>query len=95
MILQGSRYVANTVVTVAAPATFGGGDISVIVPGAGQPYTFQYTDYQVVAGDRIDNIAYRYFGNATLWWQIANVNPEVLYWDDLMPGTVIRIPAAA
>ncbi len=94
MILQGSRYASSTIATVTAPATFGGGDISVILPGAGQPYSFQYTSYQVVDGDRIDDIAYKYLGNAGLWWSIANINPEVLWWDDLTPGIIIRIPAS-
>lgn len=92
-VLAGSRYANSSVVTVVAPDTFGGGDISVIVPGMGQPYTFQYTSYQVIAGDRIDNIAFQHLGNAALWWAIANVNPEVLWWDDLTPGTILRIPA--
>ena len=32
-----------------------------------QPFSFKYTSYQVVEGDRIDNIAYQYYGDPLLW----------------------------
>ncbi|MEZ0112591.1 nucleoid-associated protein YgaU [Catenulispora sp. EB89] len=33
--------------------------------------------YQVKAGDRVDQIAYRYLGDPTQWWQLADANPEL------------------
>jgi len=48
--------------------------------------------YTVRENDRIDNLAYKYFGRADLWWVIADYNslsfPLVL---DL--GSILRLPS--
>lgn len=54
--------------------------------------TFQYTLYIVNAADRIDNVASAFLGDATQWFKIAQVNPEVLNFFNLQPGTILRIP---
>lgn len=92
MILPNSRYANSQVVTICAPAVFGGGNVAVIVPSQAVAYSFTYVTYQVQIGDRIDSIAYQFYTDATLWWRIAQANPEILWWDNLTPGTVIRIP---
>ncbi len=44
-------------------------------------------------GDRLDNLAYVYYGDATMWWVIAMANNNAtrgaLY---PTPGTQLRIP---
>jgi nucleoid-associated protein YgaU len=44
-------------------------------------------------GDRLDNLAYSYYGDATMWWIIAmannNATKGALY---PAPGTQLRIP---
>jgi nucleoid-associated protein YgaU len=44
-------------------------------------------------GDRLDTLAYQYYGDSTLWWVIAMANNNVtkgfLYPE---PGTQLRIP---
>jgi nucleoid-associated protein YgaU len=44
-------------------------------------------------GDRLDNLAFSYYGDATLWWVIAaannNATKGALYPE---PGTQLRIP---
>ncbi|MDP9870319.1 MULTISPECIES: hypothetical protein [Streptosporangium] len=53
---------------------------------------FSFTFHQVdEAGERVDLIAAKYWGDARLWSEIADVNPEILYWGTLKPGTVIRV----
>ena len=37
-------------------------------------------------GDRLDSLAYEYYGDSTLWWIIASANK-------LADGTVLRLPA--
>jgi hypothetical protein len=44
--------------------------------------------------DRIDLLAVQYFGDARMWWHIADANPEILDWTVLTPGQIIRIPNA-
>lgn len=47
-------------------------------------------------GDRLDNLAWEYYSDATLWFIITAANPELrkdsLY---LEPGTQLRIPFSA
>ena len=41
-------------------------------------------------GDRCDNLANRFYGDATLWWFIARVNN--LTTNNIPAGTSLRIP---
>jgi nucleoid-associated protein YgaU len=43
-------------------------------------------------GDRCDNLAYRFYGDSTLWWFIARVNN--LTTNNIPAGTSLRIPAS-
>ena len=43
-------------------------------------------------GDRCDNLAYRFYGNISLWWYIAKVNS--LTTNNIPAGTSLRIPAS-
>lgn len=87
-VLPNSRY-ANSTVTAASR---NGTDIAVIVPSQQIAYSFTFVYHQVVTGDRAETLAYQYYTDPTLWWRIADANPEVLFWDDLTPGTIIRVP---
>ena len=51
------------------------------------------TDSYFIAqeGDRCDNLANRFYGDATLWWFIARVNN--LTTNNIPAGTSLRIPA--
>ena len=91
-VLPNSRYANSTIATVQATAEFGGGDVAAIVPSAAVAYSFQYVSHQVMTGDRADSLAYQYYTDPSQWFRIAQANPEILWWDDLTPGTVIRIP---
>lgn len=42
--------------------------------------------------DDLCKIAYAVYNDSLLWWVIADANPEVLYWDQVPMGTLIRIP---
>ncbi len=49
--------------------------------------------HTVVEGDRIDFIAYRYFGRADLWWIICDYN-DLFFPLELPVGQVLRIPSS-
>jgi hypothetical protein len=90
MIVNGSRYLGQPLVSVptddqgdSATAVFG----SIGLP----PVIFVY--YTVLAGDRFDIISNRLYGIPDNWWRIANANPEIFYPDDLVVGSIIRVPA--
>ena len=43
-------------------------------------------------GDRLDTIAYEYYGDASLWWIIASANNIHNAPFGLKDGTILRIP---
>ena len=51
------------------------------------------TDSYFIAqeGDRCDNLAFRFYGDSSLWWFIARVNN--LTTNNIPAGTSLRIPA--
>lgn len=89
MITSTSRYASSTVLTFDV----GGTSRQVIVPGVQQAYTFPYISHTLTTDERVDTLAQMYYGDATLWWQIADANPDVgMDWSNIKPGTVLRIP---
>ena len=45
-----------------------------------------------VEGDRCDNLAFRFYGDSSLWWFIAKVNN--LKTNNISAGTSLRIPSS-
>jgi nucleoid-associated protein YgaU len=88
MIVSTSRYVSDTLAIVG----LNNKERKTIILPDPAAKTFSYTTYRVNASDRVDLIAFAFLGDATQWWRIANANPEVLYWDNLPIGTLLRIP---
>lgn len=84
-----SRYASSTVVTLDV----GSSSRQVITAGEPQAVTFNYISHVYTGAETIDGLAYAYFGDATKWWQIAAVNPEIMNWKDIAPGTILRIPS--
>ena len=50
-------------------------------PMARRPAQFQHT---VRDGDRLDLLAFKYYGDPARWWQIADANPEFEFPSDLL-----------
>jgi nucleoid-associated protein YgaU len=89
MIAANSRYATSQVVALDQD----GQVVNVIVPGQQSAVTFTYVSHMLTALDRLDRLANQYYGDPTLWWQIANANPELSPdWSAFTPGTIIRIP---
>jgi len=44
-------------------------------------------------GDRLDTLAYQYYGDSTLWWIIATANNIHNAVFALTDGTILRIPS--
>jgi hypothetical protein len=55
----------------------------------------QPSDFYIVVNitDRIDNLAFSYYGDPNLWWVIALANDFYLLPTDLQVGSTIRIPS--
>lgn len=54
--------------------------------------TTQYSLYTVRQNETLESIAYRHFGDSRRYWEIADINPQVLFPLDIEAGTVIRLP---
>jgi hypothetical protein len=91
MIVTGSRYMGQPVVTVPIDAA---GDTAVAVFGPPPTGPTNFVYYTVVEGDRFDVISYKVYGIPDYWWKIANANPEIFYPDYLVVGSIIRIPTS-
>ncbi len=89
MISNTSRYKDSTLALVSS----GRGTNLTVMPSQQQEWAFTFTYHQLTSSDRLDLLAQQYYGDPALWWHIADANPEVLTWDVLTPGQIIRIPS--
>lgn len=90
-IQAGSRYANSTV--VMARNLDDTADVQVILFSNPKDLTFSFTNHQVTADDQIDVLAYKFYADPTLWYIIANANPEVTDFMNLVPGSLLRIPS--
>lgn len=88
MIWPQSRYTQGTIVRM--PDSEGTYNVSVLRTVSAQIKNF--TLYSWKSGDRPDLVAYRQLGNSQLWWAIFDINPEIIYPLNILPGTLVRIP---
>lgn len=88
MIFQGSRYAT---VPITAESNGSGVHHATVHPSTATPVV-PYTTYQVQSGDRLDTLAAHALGDSELWWKIAQINPEIIYPDNLVVGSYLRVP---
>jgi hypothetical protein len=89
VITNNSRYADSELTLVAS----GRGTNLTVVPGQQREWSFNFTYHQLTSADRIDLLATQYYGDPRMWWHIADANPEVLSWETLTPGQIVRIPS--
>lgn len=89
MIYLDSRYATGPLFT-AGDSRSGGYNKTVFREWPS--YNVQYFMYTVTENDRIEDLAVRYLGNPELWWEIMDINPEVLNPLEIPAGTQLRIP---
>ena len=51
-----------------------------------------YRTYTVREGDTLESIAQAVLGTQRRFWEIADINPQVKFPLDLVPGNSIRLP---
>lgn len=90
MIGPNSRYANSVVALVDSPER---GSVLTVMPRQPEVRVFSYTSIYLGDNDRLDLIAQRIYGDDTLWWKIADANPEILDWSDVPAGTLLRIPS--
>lgn len=56
-------------------------------------YTTKFFIYEWSDTDRLDLVANKYLGSSDYWWQIMDINPEIVDPINIAPGTHLRIPS--
>lgn len=51
-----------------------------------------YSLHRVREGDTLRNISARLLGSDSRWWEIADINPQCKFPEDLVVGSTIRVP---
>lgn len=95
MIATNSRYANSPVILVDTPSAFISENrpcVQCIYFSSQEAFTFGYVYHLWKDTDRPDSLAHTFYGDATMWWYIADANPEILSWDNIQAGTLIRIP---
>ncbi len=88
-IYEGSRYEATPMHATRGP---GGVEHMTLQLELGVPEVVDYTVHRVVGDERMEQLAEDAYGDADLWWVIADANPQLGYPDQLKPGALVRIP---
>lgn len=91
MIFLDSRYVDGTLTKTYHPST---GGFELTVYRTWPTYRVAYFYYEWQETDRLDVVALRFLGKSNLWWQIMDINPEIINAVEIAPGTQIRVPNA-
>lgn len=51
-----------------------------------------YTVYTVKDGDTLDLLATNMYGDPSLYWRIADMNPHISFPDLIQAGDILRLP---
>jgi hypothetical protein len=54
--------------------------------------TVDYIEYIWKEGDSLASLSQTYGDGSKYWWEIMEINPEIINPIAIVPGTVIRIP---
>jgi hypothetical protein len=87
-----SRYYNSDVYQATGPDGVAHPTIAIRLPTPPAPGVTIYR--HLISGvEMIEYLAWRYYGDSSLWWRIAEAN-SVQYPFDLTPGSYINIPGA-
>lgn len=90
MIYQNSRYYNQLIDYISFYPT--GDNYPIVFYSMDAPGLSTWSEHIYSAGERLDSIAYQYYSRPDLWWIIPEYNPQVYDFDNITPGTVLKIP---
>ncbi len=91
MIHYNSRYDLSGEVTIV-PDRYGEGMTKTVFRQFPDSQPGVYGQYVWREGDRIDQVANFFVGNASRWWEIMDLNPSIHSPAEIAPGMSIRVP---
>lgn len=89
MIYLDSRYADSLLYRALDSRT---GKYNVTVRRSYPVYETAFRYHEWTETDRLDTVARRYLGSSSLWWQIMDLNPEILDPFSIPYGTQLRVP---
>lgn len=90
MINQTSRYYIQLIDYIAfAPE---GDNYPVVFYEFDSPGKLTWYEHSYSEGERLDQIAEKYYKRPDLWWLIPEYNPVIEDFTAIAPGTILRIP---
>ena len=90
-IYQGSRYEYSTIDYLSS--TQNGSSFPVVFYSFSNLGYISYFEHTYVEGERLDEIAFKYYQRPGAWWYILEKNPEIHDPFNITPGTKIRVPS--
>lgn len=88
-IYKGSRYEYSIVDFIAK--TSNGPSNPVVFYQVSTPSTITYYEHTYIQGERLDQLAAKYYKNPLYWWIIAEFNPSIDL-TNIPVGSILRIP---
>lgn len=89
-IYKGSRYEYSTVDYISVEEE--GSENPVVLYKFSDLGLVRYWEHEYVEGERLDQIAFKYYKKPEYWWIIPEFNPELEDFTNIAPGTKLRIP---
>ena len=89
-IYKGSRYEYSTVDYFST--SLEKDDNVVVFYEFSQIGLVEYWEHTYIQGERLDQIAYKYYKRPGYWWIIPEYNPSITNLNEITPGTKLRIP---
>jgi hypothetical protein len=90
MIGSSSRYTAGEVLWVNTKSR---GNKQTVYLNPVVLLSVPYTAVLIHETDSQQQFAYKVYRDASRWWNIADVNPQVFYPLDMIPGASLRVPS--
>lgn len=89
-IKAGSRYYTSPIDFIQLEEQ--GDQLPIVFYEFGTLGTINPTTHIYTQGERLDQLAYKYYNRPTLWWLIALYNPSLPDISNIKPGTELVIP---
>ncbi len=88
-----SRYYRSAVYDATDPNGVSHPTVAIRVPTPPAAGTTLYR-HLVTGVETLEHLAWRYYGDSSLWWRIAEAN-DIQFAPDLSPGMNLNIPAVS
>lgn len=89
-IFKGSRYEYSTIDYVSVKQN--SNENPIVFYEVSELGLVTFYEHTYVSGERLDQIANKYYRRPEYWWIIPEFNPEVKDFINITPGRVLRIP---